>query len=77
MTTLTAVLSIIITIGLAFVTTWINIKVKFAKDAAHAIQEARQIVLRVAMWASNCVLFALLVGNLASPGVHSTGFDFR
>lgn len=56
MTTLLTVLGIIVAIGIAAVTTWINIKIRFAATADQAMKEAKAILWRVVLWSANTFL---------------------
>ena len=54
-------------IGIAFVTTWISIKVKFAPTAAHAMKEAKAILLVVVAVILNLGVAAQLVLEILLP----------
>jgi len=58
---------IVIALGIAFVTTWINIKVRFAPTAAHAMKEARAILLIVVAVILNLYMVGMLVSEIVSP----------
>jgi hypothetical protein len=60
-------LAIAIPLGIAALTTWINITIRFAPDAAHAIQEAKKIFLKVAGWTANGVLVGGIIWQIVWP----------
>jgi hypothetical protein len=61
------ILMITIPIGIAALTTWINITIRFAPDAAHAAREAKAIALKLAGWTANAALAGMLIWEIASP----------
>jgi hypothetical protein len=60
-------ITIAIPLGIAALTTWINITIRFAPDAAHAIREAKEIFLKVAGWIANAILAGVLTWEIVSP----------
>jgi len=61
------VLQIVVPCGIAFVVTWINIKVRFAKDAAQAIVEAKRILGIVANVLFNAYILFVLTHQIVRP----------
>jgi hypothetical protein len=61
------VLQIVVPCGIAFVVTWINIKIKFATDAAQAIAEAKRILGIVANALLNAYILFVLGYQIARP----------
>jgi len=64
---LTIALAIAIPFGIAALTTWINITIKFAPDAAHARREAALTFMTVIAWIANGGVLVLLIWEIISP----------
>ncbi len=67
MTVETIILAIAIPIGIAALTAWINIKIKFAPDAAHASREAKSIFFKLFLVITHLYLAGLLIWVIVSP----------
>jgi len=60
-------LMIAVPAGIAALTTWINITIRFAPDAAHAMREAKQIVARVVGWIAYIWIAGVIVWQFILP----------
>lgn len=66
MNVLVIALAIVMPLGIAALTTWINIKIKFAPDATQATREAKSIFTKVAFWAVNVYSVCVIIFFFAS-----------
>jgi hypothetical protein len=64
---LKTVLAIAIPLGTAAITTWVNITIKFAPDAAHAMREAKAIAFKIADWTTQAVVAGEIIWQIVSP----------
>jgi hypothetical protein len=65
------VLQVVIPCGVAILTIWVNIKVKFARDAAHAISEVKGIFAWVLVWIANALIAGNLIWEFLQPSANA------
>jgi hypothetical protein len=64
---LTIALAIIMPIAACALNSWLNIKIKFATDVAHAKRDVRRVFFRIFNWAVNAYCVGIIVWQVVSP----------